>query len=93
MSLSLYATTSIGDVRRALLSSIVAVLVTYVANGSHNREHAQGALDLARSQAVLYGLDWKEMLQAVRHMLDDGPTVALLDEAIKRGGIECQAKE
>ena len=46
------------DIRNHLAAVTVAVLSASIAHGGGNLEYVRGCLDLARAQALNYGIDW-----------------------------------
>ena len=59
-------------IARQLLSSVVAMLSSAQAHGGGNVEYCRGALDLARAQALAYGVDWSVLKADVQTALASG---------------------
>ena len=54
------------DVERGLRTSLISVLSAALADEGASAEYLKGVLDLARSQAALYGIQWCDLLTRLR---------------------------
>ena len=50
------------DVERGLRASLISVLTAVLSDEGASVEYLKGVLDLARSQAALYGIPWCDLL-------------------------------
>ena len=50
------------DVERGLRASLISVLTTALSDEGASADYLKGVLDLARSQAALYGIMWGDLL-------------------------------
>lgn len=50
------------DVERGLRTSLISVLSAALADEAASGEYLKGIFDLARSQAALYGIPWRDLL-------------------------------
>ena len=50
------------DVERSLRTSLVSVLSAVLADQEASGDYLKGVFDLARSQAALYGISWRDLL-------------------------------
>jgi hypothetical protein len=69
------------DVERSLRASLIAVLSAVLADEEASAEYLKGVLDLARSQAALYGIPWCDLLARLR----DVPELWNLDLTLQDG--------
>jgi hypothetical protein len=56
------------DVERGLRTSLISVLTAALADEGASTEYLKGVLDLARSQAALYGISWCDLLVRLREV-------------------------
>ena len=54
------------DVERSLRTSLISVLTAALADEGASVEYLKGVLDLARSQAALYGILWCDLWARLR---------------------------
>jgi len=69
------------DVERGLRTSLIAVLTAVLADEGASAEYLKGVLDLAHSQAALYGIPWCDLLARLR----DLPELRNLDLTLQDG--------
>jgi len=69
------------DIAQEIASVVVSMLSTAIAHGGSNVEYCRGVLDMARAQAVNYGIAWPPMLAELRATLSGDEPQALLDLA------------
>lgn len=67
------------DVAQGIVAVTVAMLSTAVAHGGTNVEYIRGVLDMARAQALNYGIPWTGLMGELRNALSDGGRDDLLD--------------
>lgn len=56
-----------------------AMLSSAMAHGGTNVEYCRGVLDMARAQALNYGLSWQTMARGLRDVLGECEQPELLD--------------
>ena len=66
------------DVAQQIVSVVVSMLSAAVAHGGGNIEYCRGVLDMARAQAVSYGIPWSGMVSDLRSTLSDAEQEVLL---------------
>jgi hypothetical protein len=54
------------DVERSLRASLVSVLSAALADEGASGDYLKGVFDLARCQAALYGISWRDLLGQLR---------------------------
>jgi hypothetical protein len=69
------------DVERGLRTSLIAVLAAVLADERASAEYLKGVLDLARSQASLYGIPWCDLTARLK----DVPELENLDLTLQDG--------
>lgn len=69
------------DIAQGIVAVSVAMLSTAVAHGGTNVEYCRGVLDMARAQALNYGLSWGRMVGQMRDEIGTGDALGLLDKA------------
>jgi len=58
------------DVAHGIMCSVVTAYRAHLANGALNREWLKGVLDMAESQALLYGLPWPKLRVQIEERLE-----------------------
>jgi len=68
------------DIQNVLTGLVVVAIETHISNGSGNMEHLDGALMMARSVALAFGMPWPTVTSEARAALGTG-YADLLDQA------------
>ena len=76
MALSVYFQ---DDIAQGIVAVSVAMLSTAVAHGGTNVEYCRGVLDMARAQALNYGLPWPSLARTLDETLSECGKPGLLD--------------
>ena len=71
------------DVERSLRTSLIAVLTAVLADEGASAEYLKGVLDLARSQAALYGISWCDLLMRLYNLPQLSNLVLLLQDGCR----------
>jgi len=58
------------DIAHGIMCSVLAMYRAHVANGATNPDWFKGVLDMAESQALLYGLPWPTMRVQIEERLE-----------------------
>lgn len=73
------------DIAQGLQAVTVAILSSAEAHGRTNLEYIRGALDLARAQALNYGIPWASLVRDISVSLS-GDVRVLLGECVTAEG-------
>lgn len=67
------------DIAQGIVAVSAAMLSTAVAHGGTNVEYCRGVLDMARAQALNYGLSWPVLVRSLHDVLGECERQDLLE--------------